>query len=420
MVLIAGAGPYGLSVSAHLRALGVSHQIAGRPMDLWRNHMPDGMYLKSEPYASSIAAPDDGYELRSYCAAQGLDDYTDRIGPVPRERLLSYADWFTGKLVPDVIEDSVTQVTATSGGFRVTFAAADPVTVRQVVVATGVMPHAYVPPELSELPATLVTHTSVHKNLGAFAGRRVAVLGAGQSALETAALLQESGADTRLIVRKPKISWLTPNPETISGLGRIRRPVNPLCEGWHCEFWYTPALFRRLPAAMRVTKARTVLGPAGAWWLRERIEGAVDTLLGTQVTSAEQQGDAVRLTLTAASGAVGASGAGGATGAGNSTMTVDHVIVGTGFRYGVDRLTFLDQALRARIASVSGYPVLSRACETTVPGLYITGAPAAASLGPSMRFLAGTHNVARVIARTVASRAVPGGRIADAALTEAR
>jgi len=61
--LVIGAGPFGLSISAYLRGLGVDHVIVGRPMDTWRTHMPVGMLMKSEPYASVIAAPRPGYDV---------------------------------------------------------------------------------------------------------------------------------------------------------------------------------------------------------------------------------------------------------------------------------------------------------------------------------------------------------------------
>lgn len=385
-VLIIGAGPYGLSISAHLRGLGVEHRIVGRPMDTWRAHMPAGMNLKSEPYASDMSSPRAGYDVAGYCRAHDLK-YVHRLGPLPLDQFLQYADWYTGHLVPDVNDVTVTAVTPVGDGFRVEFADADPLTASRIVVATGVLPHANIPAELSGLPSDLVSHTSDHHDLGRFRGRRVAVVGAGQSALETAALLHEAGADTQLVVRRPEISWIEPNPEKLGLLGHVRRPTTKLCEGWHCLFWATPPAFQRLPESVRITKARTVLGPNGSWWLKDRVEGVVDVLAGHRVKGAVAAGSGVQLLVE---------------GPKRSTADVDHVIAGTGFRVDVNRLLFLDEAIRTRVATINGFPVVNRSCESSVPGLYFAGAPATVSLGPSMRFIGGTHKVARQIARSLA------------------
>ncbi len=397
-VLVIGAGPFGLSISAHLSAREIGHRIVGRPMDTWRAHMPVGMWLKSEPYASEIAAPNPGFDVGSYCKQQGIA-YNNRVKPLSVEGFTDYGDWFTKELVPGVTDITVTAVEAVSGGFKVSFADADPMTARQVVVASGVLPFAALPDELAGLPHDLATHTAEHRYLDKFSGRTVAVLGAGQSALETAALLHESGAQVQLVVRRPAVQWVDPNPETISGFGYVKRPVVRLCEGWHCAFWNTPAAFRMLPRQMRITKARTVLGPAGAWWLKDRVDGVIDTVTSHKVAGAEPHGGGVRLTLD---------------GPRQQTLDADHVIAGTGFKIDLTRLGFLGDALRGRIETLAGYPVLSRAGESTVPGLYFVGAPAAVSIGPSARFIAGTHTAVRPLVHSVARRARSGGAQAAA------
>ena len=295
-VFVIGAGPFGLSISAYLSALGVDHRVAGRPMDTWRAHMPDGMLMKSEPYASTIASPDGRYDVEAYCKSSGLD-YMERVGPLTRERFLDYADWYTKQLVPDILDDTVTEVARVDGGFRLSFAAAKPVTARQVVVATGVLPHRHLPAELAGLPSELVTHTADHHDLGVFQGRRVVVVGAGQSALETAALLHEAGVEVQVIARTPVLSWSQPNPAHLSALGKLKRPVTQLCEGWRCYFWNTPRAFRALPEDYRVRKAKTVLGPNGSWWLRDRFHGVVDALPGHRVREAVADGSGVKLLL---------------------------------------------------------------------------------------------------------------------------
>jgi thioredoxin reductase len=387
-VLIIGAGPFGLSISAHLRSRGVEHLIVGTPMDSWREHSPAGMFLKSEPYGSAFASPQRGYDVAAYSKSHGLD-YVHRLGPLSLERFLAYADWFTAQLVPDVRDDRVIGVTRTDNGFSVTFAGGESVRARQVVIATGVRPYAQIPAELSGLPSDLVTHTTDHNRLEIFSGREVAVVGAGQSALETAALLHEQGAGVRVIARVPQLFWNSVNPERLSSIGHIRRPVNKLCEGWRCTFYNTPAAFRVLPREMQVTKARTFLGPAGSWWLRERVEGVIETLNGHRVQKADPSGSGIRLFLD---------------GPKETVLEVDHVIAGTGFRVDLARLAFLPADLRSQITTFKGYPVVSRAGESSVPNLYFAGAHTAANIGPSVRFIAGTHNVARLLANSLARR----------------
>jgi FAD-dependent urate hydroxylase len=386
-VLIIGAGPYGLSISTHLRGRGIDHLIVGRTMDTWRHHMPAGMCLKSEPFGSDMSCPEAGYDLAGYSRSERIEGI-ERGTPLSLARFLDYADWYVKHLVPGVTDVTVTDVNAVNGWFQVTFADAEPVTARNVVIATGVLPYSYLPAELSGLPAELVSHTADHHRFDDLRGRRVAIVGAGSSALESAALLYEAGGDVRLIVRCPDSPVWGTKPRPLTPLVQLRE--NKLCEGWKCPFWNSPSAFRRLPADVRATKARTVLGPLGAWWLRPRVEGVIEMLEKTHVRGAEPSGSGVRLLLDGPS---------------PSVLDVDHVIAGTGFRVDIARLAYLPEELRARIATYSGYPVLSRACESSVPGLYFAGAPAAFGLGPSMRFIAGTHNVASQVARSVARRA---------------
>jgi FAD-dependent urate hydroxylase len=391
-VLIIGAGPHGLSISTHLRGRGIDHLIVGRPMDTWRNHMPAGMYLKTEPYASDMSSPRTGYDLAGYCRSERIDGI-DRRTPLPIQQFLDYSDWYIKHLVPDVSDVTVTEIKAVNGGFRVGFADAEPVLAKNVVVATGILPYRNIPAALSGLPSELVSHTSDHHRLDRFRGRRVAVVGAGSSALEAAALLHEAGCDVQLVMRCPDSpSWGT-RPKPMTPLVRLQ--ITRLCEGWICLLWNSPTAFRRLPQSIRLEKARIVSGAPGAWWLKDRFIGAVEMLGKTSVRQAEASGSGVRLLLD---------------GPTRSSLEVDHVIAGTGFHIDIARLAYLPEELRARIAAIDGFPVLTRAGESTVPGLYFAGAPAAYSLGPSMRFLGGTYNLAPPLARSVARRAKGSGR----------
>ena len=392
-VLVIGAGPFGLSISTHLRQRGVEHMIVGRPMDTWRTHMPLGMFLKSEPYGSVFSAATKGYDIATYSRLHGFDDYVDRVGPLSIERFLGYADWFTEQLVPDVRDLTVTSVTPRDGGFKVEFAEECPVFARQVIIATGLLPYAHIPSELSGLPSDLMTHSSAHHRLDQFRGRRVAVIGAGQSALQTGALLHEAGADVQVIARKQQIFWETQMPKEARLLDYITRPPTKLCEGWGCVVADSPEAFRLLPESIRISKALRSFGPKGSWWLRDRVEGVVEVLTGHQLKWAEPQGSGVRLHLD---------------GPKQSSIEADHVIAGTGFRVDVSRLSFLSEDIRAGLVTRANCPLVNRVGESTVPGLYFAGAHTAVSLGPGMRFISGTHHTAAKLARSLARRAHRG------------
>ena len=377
-VVVIGAGPNGLSIGAHLRHAGVEHRVFGRTMGAWRFNMPAGMLLKSEPYASDLSAPSPHFLARDYCA-QADEVYHERVIPLSREQFIDYGTWFADKLVPGVEETEIVSLShAPTGGFMLRTADDERIRAARVVVATGIIPFAFVPPELSSLPSELVSHTSQHASLEGFRGKEVLVVGAGSSALETAALLHENGAAVKLVTRADGLSWPTANAVDPSRLERFRKPVVRLCEGWPCWVYdRLPDLFRFLPKESRIDHALGFLGPQGAWWLRDRVEGTIPTLFGHQLLGAEAVGDRVQLHLQNSEGHV--------------TESADHVIAGTGFRLDLNRLDYISLSLRADLKLLAGAPVLDRHLESNVPGLFFTGALAAPSLGPLMRFVAGTH-----------------------------
>ncbi len=379
-VVVIGAGPNGLSISAHLSGAGIEHRIFGRPMGSWRFHMPKGMILKSEPYASDLSAPGSGFLVRDYCR-EAREVYHERVIPLSREQFISYGTWFAEQLVPAVEEtDVVSVVRAPDGGFLVRTAEDERIRAARVVVATGVMPFAYLPDEVAGLPPGFGSHSSEHTDLGRFRGREVLVVGGGTSALETAALLREQGATVKVVLRGGGVHWPPPNPAAPTRLQRFRRPVARLCEGWPCwTYDRLPDVFRLLSPSSRVRRGLGFLGPQGAWWLRDRVVDKVPLLLNHQLVGSEVVGDRVRLHLRSPDGGV--------------TEVAEHVIAGTGYRLDLDRLGYLEPSLRAGVKILAGAPVLDRHFESSVPGLFFVGALAAPSLGPLMRFVAGTHFV---------------------------
>ncbi|MQY03679.1 FAD-dependent oxidoreductase [Actinomadura macrotermitis] len=394
-VLVVGAGPYGLSVGAYLENLGVDYRIIGTPMDFWENNMPAGMLLKSEPFASSLGSPVPGLRFTDHVPGA-------RTGqPVALPDFVAYGRWFARQagLRPEPTE--VVRLERGGLGYTATLATGETVHARGVVVAVGVGAFARSPAELGALPAGLASHSSDHRDLGVFAGRRVAVIGAGQSALETAVLLADNGAEPVLVARTRRLAWNAVPDEVAGGRRPLpRAPQSGLGRGFRTWVWSEqPWATRLLPDRSRQHIVRNTLGPAGSWWLRDRLDERVQVMLGRRVTAAaERDGQAVLTTRHPAGG---------------EEVVADHVIAATGFACDLDRLAFLGPELRGRIVTRHGAPVLSKHFEASLPGLYFVGLAAAPSFGPVMRFVHGANFAAGRVACHVGRHAV--GRRLDGA-----
>ncbi len=191
-VVIVGAGPYGLSMAAHLRARDVNFRIFGSPMQTWRTQMPKGMRLKSEGFASSLDDPQSAFTLAEFCRQQGLP-YADIGLPVPLDVFTAYGLEFQKRYVPELEDRFVASVRQAPQGFEVGLGDGEVLTARRVVLAVGITHFAYVPPVLAELPEEFVTHSSQHHALDHFKGLEMAVVGAGASAVDVARCFMKPG-----------------------------------------------------------------------------------------------------------------------------------------------------------------------------------------------------------------------------------
>jgi cation diffusion facilitator CzcD-associated flavoprotein CzcO len=142
--LILGAGPYGLSLGAHLRAGGANFRIAGPVMGAWINTMPEGMFLKSEGFALDLFEPKGRFTLGAYCAAHGIA-YADTGVPISKETFIAYGTQFQKQFVPQVEERTAVAVERTESGFTTTFDDGGRVASRMVVVAAGIASYARIP-----------------------------------------------------------------------------------------------------------------------------------------------------------------------------------------------------------------------------------------------------------------------------------
>ncbi|GAB3278006.1 FAD-dependent oxidoreductase [Parasphingorhabdus pacifica] len=399
-VAIVGAGPYGLSLAAHLRSAGVSFRHFGEPMNLWRTAMPRGMYLKSQGFASNLSDPEGRFTLKNFCRETGRS-YGDYGVPVSLDTFLAYGEWFRDQQALDVERAMVTDIFQGPSYFALTIEDGERVIARNVVVAAGVEHFSRVPEELADLPPELATHSSEHDDLSGFADRRVVVVGAGQSALESAALLHENGARVRLLARARRLMWngfpLKPDRPLLQ---RMREPEAGLGSGISTWFYSEhPAWFRHLPTGTRIYRARTALGPAGAWWLRERVEDVIPVHLEQALEWARPEMDRVQLGVRLPDGE-------------SRRLTADHVISATGYPPDLGRLTFLNPQLRSRLRTVARTPRVGADFQSSVPGLFFVGAAVAPSHGPVMRFVYGADYAVRRVAGRLSSTGARRSRVA--------
>ncbi|PBC62114.1 oxidoreductase [Streptomyces sp. Tue6028] len=400
-VAVIGAGPFGLSTAAHLRARGVPVRVFGEPMVSWRDHMPEGMLLKSTPAASTIDAPQRGHTLLDYCDAAGIPRLVTDEDIIPVETFIAYGEWFQQKLVPELERVRVVSVDRKAGrgrsggsggsarpgpdesadGFELKLDSGELFTARAVVVATGLSGLDHLPPELASVaadgptPTGPVSHSSQHHDLSRFSGKELIVVGAGQSALETAALAAEAGARVRVVARgRGAVDFGAP-PWNQPRL----RPESPFGRAW--SLWalsYYPQPYRHLPARARHYLVRRVLGPLGAWWLRDRFEGKVEVREVRRIVRAQVREGSPVLTVRTHEGRA-------------EELLADHVVAATGYRVDIAAMDFLGHELRTELAVSRGTPRLGAGYRSSVRGLYFTGLPAAASYGPVMRFVCGTE-----------------------------
>lgn len=382
--IIVGAGPYGLSVAAHMRAAGLPFALFGSPLESWRRFMPRGMVLKSERFASNLWDPDRRFTLARYCAARNIP-YQAVGSPLPLKLFLQYADWFRVNAVGESQDVKLTEIGRRKGAFTVRLEDGRSLTCRRIVLATGHMKFLVLPPEIENLPEPQVVHSTRLADVETYAGRDVTIIGAGQSALETAALLHEAGAHVRVLVRRSRVEWNAPSkPRPL--IHRLLEPDAGVASGWKSfAISELPRTFRWCFAPKK--RHRFVAGsygPSGSWWLKDRVDGTVDVWLDAQIQSATATGSQVQLRISRR-------------GSPTDVLT-DHVIAGTGFRVDIDRLDYVESALRQKVArEAGGIPALDAHYETSVPGLFLVGLATAPVFGPIMRFMYGAKHVGPVL-----------------------
>jgi len=369
-VAIIGAGPYGLSAAAHLREAGIETRIFGQPMEFWANKMPAGMLLRSPRPASTISDPCSRFTLESYESANGVTP----VKRVPLETFVDYGKWFEKQAGCDLDRRNVRAVRKENGAFKVVLEDGAQLTARRVVVAAGVGKFRRIPAPFTRLSEGSCSHCYDGRKFAGM-GKRVAVIGAGQSALECAALLSEAGIEVEVIARLPMLRWIGMHPKLhqlglLSKMLYSKHDIGPI--GLSRLVAYPHVLYHT-PLGWRDRIRTRAVRSAGAPWLVPRLNN-VKITTGRKVVSAAETGSEVKLTLDD-----------------GSERRVDHVLLGTGYSVNISKYEFLTPDLVQAIDQFDGYPKVGPGFRSSVPGLHFLGAPAARSFGPLLYFVTGTE-----------------------------
>ena len=374
-LLVIGAGPYALSTAAFARQHGIDTMVVGRPMGFWREHMPEGMFLRSGADwhldAAGVNTLEAYLEQRAIAPAE--------VDPLPIGLFLDYAEWFRQAKRIEVREDLVAELARPDGRFEAVLDSGERVTADAVVAAPGVSSFTNRPGWAISVPPGRATHTCDLVRFEDLSGARVLIVGGRQSAYEWAALLAEHDAERIDLVHRhdvprfERVSWRFVDPY-VEHTARIR--------GW----WRTlskderDAIVQRFWEVGRLTLEH---------WLTPRLAStAIHRWPGTEVVSAQATPAGRELQVRLSNG---------------DRLLVDHVVFACGYQADLARVPYLAGVLD-RIQVTDGFPVLDEAFGTSLPGLYLPGFVATRDFGPFFGFVKGTPTAATLIVQDLLTR----------------
>ena len=369
-LLIIGAGPFGLALSAWARHQGVQHIVLGEAMEFWKKHMPRGMLLRSG--FDWHLDPLNEHTFEHFLATRNLTPA--QAGPISLDLYLEYCEWFRRAKGIEPHTDRVHQLDMTDDGLAATLESGDTILAENVILALGFRHFVNVPdPYPAMFPPERMTHTCEAVDLSRYAGRRVLIIGGRQSAFEWAALLNEQGAASVALSYRHSTPAFTQSDWTW---------IQPLIDG----MVENPGWYRRLSPAEKQQvdqrqwgEGRLKLEP----WLGPRLESDRIRLFPetTVVSAREEPGGSLEVRLSD-----------------GTELSIDQVILATGYKVNVARFPLLARGnLLPRLEVSNGYPVLDEQLQSSVPGLFFTSMCALQDFGPFFGFTVAVRTSAKLI-----------------------
>jgi FAD-dependent urate hydroxylase len=373
-LLVVGAGPYALSTAALARERGIETVVVGRPMGFWREHMPPGMLLRSSAQWHLDAAG--VHSLEAYLREEGIA--AADVDPIPIGLFLSYVDWFRREKRLEVEDDLVAELTKPDGRFEATLSSGRRIAADAVVCAPGIRHFCNLPAWATAAPPGRIAHTCDLVDFRGLDGARVLIVGGRQSAYEWAALIAEEGAERIDIVHRHDVP-------------RFERVSWSFVDAYIEHTVQIPGWWRRLPASEREEIGRR-FWDAGRLtlehWLTPRLTARVRSRPRVDLVEVRDSGSEGPLEVTLSDG---------------TSLHVDQIVLGTGYRADLPAIPYLAGVLEG-IEVEEGYPRLGEALESSLPGLYFTGFAAARDFGPFFGFVRAAPAAAQLIVRDVEPR----------------
>lgn len=354
-VIIIGAGPYGLAAAAQAKHAGLDYLLIGEPMSFWRTSMPSFMVVRSPFVASSIYSPQPGLSLDDFYRETGRT--ANKREKISLKIYLKYLDWYLEKAALNVLPQTVVALRReTRGTFTVTTGDGQQLESRAVVLAVGNPPFVNIPEEFKAIDKRYYSHACEVVDFSPFAGKKVLVLGAGQSAIEACLGLLQVGAQTELMHNQSGIYW-----------HNIPLRINvPLL----LFFLSFPTVLEFVPYVLRKPVGDMVSKPTVDKWLRPKIESRITEHTRARIERLTPDGDRLRVKFS-----------------GGRETTVDHVILGTGYVVDILSLPMLDVSVSTDLQVRHGYPLIDRHLESSIKGMFFTGVPAKGRFGPTFNFI---------------------------------
>ena len=377
-LLIIGAGPFGVSMAAHAKHLGIDFILVGKSMEFWKTNMPEGMYLRSA--CDWHLDPENENTIEKFLSTQNLAPKD--VEPLSRNFYLSYAEWFMEQKQLTALPVYVDRLDYVSDyHYRAVTDDSDIITANSVVVAVGFKYFKHIPPEFVNIfPEGAYSHTCDLTDMKTLQGKRCLILGGRQSAFEWAALLNEAGADTIYISHRHKSPAFTSSDWSW---------VNPLVDNMTDE----PGWFRNLSEEEKNSVSKKLWAEGRLKiepWLETRVmKPNVQLLPHTEVVACKKLADdALEVVFDS-----------------SNTINVDYIILATGYKVMIDHVPFLREGnILSKLLIKNNFPVLDEHFQTNLPGLFITSMSAAQDFGPFFGFTIAVSTSAKLIGKTLSKR----------------